>query len=63
MIQILTVAPEPALATVAAAAILFFKECVKALARLFVTKAFSSNTLNKLHNKINDIQVDEGSFT
>ena len=40
----LTVAPEPALATVAAAAIRFLRECVKALARLFVTKAFSSKT-------------------
>lgn len=39
-----TVAPDPALATDAAAAILFLSECVKALARLFVTKAFSSKT-------------------
>ena len=43
----LTVAPDPALATLAAAAILFLSECVKAFARLFVTKAFSSKTKPK----------------
>ena len=40
----ITVAPDPAFVTLAAACILFFKEWVKALARLFVTKAASSNT-------------------